>query len=288
MAVDFGKIFDCALRYPLKLETYLLLFIVQLVFSLINWFLLGYSFAGITTETASSIILGKFLASLIYLVPLMIINILVMIFLSCVYFENSLHFYKGKRKPLPKSFVIAKKRFLPLLATVVVMALIFALCFGGIVLILFSLSSSIQGSVSAAGTALLVIGGIWLLVGSIAGLVIAFFMFLAPVICVLDETGPYDSIKKSFEIIGKNKLNTLVFLIIFAVIFLILSIVGALPETVSSLLTGIQAETYQAFSIENISFFVFRAIFSAYSMLFAYSSLVNYYLSIRKRKPKII
>jgi hypothetical protein len=113
-------------------------------------------------------------------------------------------------------------------------------------------------------------------------------MFLAPVICVLDETGPYDSIKKSFEIIGKNKLNTLVFLIIFAVIFLILSIVGALPETVSSLLTGIQAETYQAFSIENISFFVFRAIFSAYSMLFAYSSLVNYYLSIRKRKPKII
>ena len=118
MAVDFGKIFGSALRYPFRKDVYFLLFAFSLIFGLSAWFITGYLIGDIggvgvnATEVA-----GKLISSIIYLVPVTIVGWLVGIFLMTMYFDNSMWFYKGKRKQILESLYIAKERFFYLTLT---------------------------------------------------------------------------------------------------------------------------------------------------------------------------
>lgn len=273
MAVDFGKVFGFALRYPLKGDVYFLLFVFTLITGLLGWFVTGYFMGDITGMEASvADVLGKFIVSVTYLVPVMIISWLIGILLMSMYFHNSMWFYNGKRKPILESFDIAKERFLPLLLMIIVIMLILVTCFGGaLLLIVFSLITQ--------QTLMLIVGVIWFMIGAVIGVFVSFMVILAPVFCVLEKTGPVESIRKSWDLVMKNKLNTFLFLIIYFVIFIIIWLVGSIPETVYSLLAG----QSPLLSFESLFFFVFRTFFTVYLSLFAHSSFVNYYLSIKKK-----
>jgi hypothetical protein len=273
MAVDFGKLFGLALRYPLKRDVYFLLLVFSLITGILSWFVTGYFMGDITGAEASvADFMGKLIVSMVYLAPVTIISWLIGILLMSLYFHNSMWFYNGKRKPIIESFDITKKRFLPLLLTIIVIMLILVACFGGaFLLIVFSLITQ--------QILMLIAGAIWLMIGAIIGVFVSFMIILAPVFCVLEKTGPMESVKKSWNIIMKNKLNTFLFLIIYFVIFIIIWLVGSIPETVYTLLAG----QSPMLSLESLSFFVFRMFFSVYLTLFAHSSFVNYYLSIKKK-----
>ncbi len=274
MAVDFGKVFGFALKYSLRKDVFFMLLAVQLIFSLPTWFMTGYLVGDISGIEGIEAF-GKFISSMLYLAPIIIVGWIIGIFLMGVYFDNSAKFYRGKRKPVLDSLKAGKERFLPLLATLVILGLIFMACFGGIFLFLF-IFPFLE---SQAGILLLIISGIWFLVGSIIAVVVFFMTFLAPVFCVLEKERPLNSIKKSWNLIGKNKLNTFLFLIIFFVIYMVILMVGSIPETIFILMTGEPS----LLSVQSLSFLVFRTFFTVYSILFAYSSDVNYYLSIKKR-----
>lgn len=273
MVVDFGKVFGFALRYPLKGDVYLLLFVFTLITGLLSWFVTGYFMGDITgTEATLADILGEFITSMIYLVPVMIISWLIGILLMSMYFHNSMWFYKGKRKPVLESFGIAKGRFFPLLLTIIVIMLILVACFGGaLLLIVFSFITQ--------QTLMLIVGVIWFMIGAVIGVFVSFMVILAPVFCVLEKTGAVESIRKSWNLVMKNKLNTFLFLIIYFVIFIIIWLVGSIPETVYSLLAG----QSPLLSFESLFFFIFRTFFTVYLTMFAHSSFVNYYLSIKKK-----
>jgi hypothetical protein len=186
-----------------------------------------------------------------------------------------MEFYKGKRKPIFDSLGVAKERFFPFLLTLIIMMLILLACFGSI--ILFSIIFVFLGI--QAGLAFLIIGVIWFLVGSVVGIIVFFMIFLAPVICVLEKARPVDSIKKSWNLIMDNKLNTFLFLIIFFFIYLLVILIGSVPGTISSLLMG----QPQTLSVQGLAFFIFSIFFNVYAAIFAYSVDVNYYLSIKKK-----
>ncbi|UCC91381.1 MAG: hypothetical protein JSV39_03650 [Candidatus Aenigmatarchaeota archaeon] len=274
MALDLGKVFGFALRYPLRKDVFFVLFAVTLIFSLLSWFLTGYLIGDVSALGGAGLaeIIGGVVSSAIYLGPVIIAGWLVGIFLTAAYFDNSAKFFKGKRKPILGSFEIAKERFLPLLVTLIILGLVLLACFGGFLFILIPTLIAPQ-----TGLIFLVAGVIWILAGLVIGAVVAFMTFLSPVFCVLDKTGPVDSIKKSWNLIGKNKLNTFLFFIIFFVIFIAVSLAGSIPEIVFAFFAG----EIPLLSIESFSFLVFRMIFTVYLNMFAYSSYVNYYLSTR-------
>ncbi len=276
MALDFGKVFGFALGYPFRKDVFFVLFAVTLIFSLPSWFLTGYliSYAGALEGTGITEIIGVVVSYAVYIGPVIIAGWLVGIFLTAAYLDNSAKFFKGKRKPIIGSFEIAKERFFPLLVTLIILGLVLLACFGGFLFILIPAFIAPQ-----TGLIFLAAGVIWLLAGLVIGAVVAFMTFLSPVFCVLDKTAPVDSIKKSWNLIGKNKLNTFLFLIIFFVIFIAVSLAGSIPEIVFAFFAG----EIPILSIESFSFMFFRMIFTAYLNIFAYSSYVNYYLSIRKK-----
>ncbi|MEE9323008.1 MAG: hypothetical protein V3U72_00535 [Candidatus Aenigmarchaeota archaeon] len=274
MAVDFGKVFGPALKYPLRKDVYFLLFAFTLIFGLPIWFLTGYFLGdiGVVEGIVVAEIIGTFTSYMIYLAPVTIISWLIGIFLMAMYFDNSMWFYNGKGRSILESFEIAKGRFFSLMLTSIVIILIFAACFGGAFLfIIFSFLAQ-QTNI------LLVIGVIWFFIGSIIGAIVMFTIFLAPIFCVLEKTGPMDSIKKSWNLIMKNKLNTFIFLIIYFVIFIVIWMASSIPETVFIFVAG----QYSVLSFQSLSFFILRTFFTAYLTLFAYSSYVNYYITIKK------
>lgn len=271
MAAEFGKIFSRALKYPLRKDVFFLLLMVQLIFGVLIWFISGY-FMGDLSSLESTAALGRGLTGILYAAPVVIASWIVTIFLMIAYMDNSMKFYKGRRDPLMKSFALARQRFIPFIGTIILLALIFMGCFGiGMIILL------IPAFLQAAETLWLAIAVVWILVGSVIGIVIFFMTFLSPVICVIDRKGPIESIKRSWKLIAGNKVNTFIFLVIYMAIFISVFLVASLPETIYIILTGATGNL----SLGSLAFLIYRTFFTVYLMLFAYSSDVNYYLSIK-------
>ncbi len=274
MAIDFGRVFNFALRYPLRKDAFFLLLAFQLIVTLPVWFITGYFIGNATTGMAGSVeLLGKFISSLVYVIPIVIIGWLVGVFLTSLYFHNAMRFYKGKRRPVIESFMLAKERFFPLLVTIIIIILIMIACFGGgLALIIFPFLLRQTNTLPVV-----IFGLVWFLIGSIIGVVFLFMTFLAPVFCVLGKSRPTESLKKSWNLVMKNKLNTFLFFIIFFTIYVGISFVASIPQVVFTLFAG----QYPVLSVHGLFFFIFRMIFTVYLMLFMYSSYVNYYLDLK-------
>lgn len=273
MRVNFSKIFGLSFRYPFQRDVYLLLFAVNMVFAIAGWFLNGY-FIGDVTNLENLAFLDNFIPFLAYAIPLTIAGWLVMIFLVPAYFDNATHFHQGKRKALAESFAVSKKRFLPVLAVFIILGLVVLACLGGLILSAASVFSS------PIDFTLLMIGGLWSIIGIIVGIVFVFMTFLSLVFCVVEKARPLESIKKSWKTAGKNKVNTLLFLIILIALYIAVAIIGTIPESVFNVVSG----TPQVLSVTSFSFMLVRTVFNTYLALFAYSSLVSYYFSIKKAK----
>lgn len=273
MRVNFSKLFGLSFRYPFHRDVYLLLFAVNMVFAIAGWFLTGY-FIGDVTVFEDVTVMVNFIPFLTYAIPLTIAGWLVTIFLIPAYFDNVTHFHKGKRKALAESFAVSKKRFLPALAVFVILGLVVLACLGGLIL------SAASVLYSPADFTLLMIGGLWSIIGIIVGVVFFFMTFLSPVFCVVEKARPLESIKKSWKTAGKNKVSTLLFLIILTALYIAVAIIGTIPESVFNVVSG----TPQALSVAGFSFMLVRTVFNTYLALFAYSSLVSYYFSIKKAK----
>lgn len=275
MGVDFNKVFRVSLKYPLKMDVYLTFFVIQIIFGIISWFLMGYVGGEIFGPDGSPV-MENIVPFVTYLLPIAVAGWIVMVFLLPAYLDNSAHFTKGKRKPILESFEISKKRFLPTLAVFVIIGLVLLACFGGLILLV----ASVPIASSPEGLTLIAIGGIWFIIGLVASIIVIFTTFLSPVFCVLEKQKPLESIKKSWKLVVKNKANTLVFFIIFFMAYMAIAIAGSLPEIVFTLFYGQPA----TLSLESFSLMAMRTIVNAYLVIFMLSSTVSYYLSISKKR----
>ncbi|MEM5871707.1 MAG: hypothetical protein QW051_02425 [Candidatus Aenigmatarchaeota archaeon] len=276
MKLTFKEIFTRSLKYPLRLDVFVVIFFVNLIFGILGWFItirvVGSEFIPqYLVETLTLETLSKYL---ILLVPLQIIFFVIMIFLIPMYFENIYHFYKGKRKALHESFETSKKRFLDLFILSIIFGFIILVCFGGLFLTMYSLLFS--KDIVILGFAV-----IWFIIGSIIAIILGFMMFTSPIICVLEKSKPIESLKKSWSLISKNKLKTFGFWVILILIYFSISLITSIPDVVYLHLSEnylITASPYYDFIFSIIRIFV-----NSYLTIFFYSSIVFFYLSLRKK-----
>lgn len=272
MGVDFNKIFRLSLKYPVKKDAYLLLLAVQLIFGAVTWFFSGYF--GISGLEGSTPQLQEAITFMIYFLPLAVVGGLIMVFLWPAFIDNSSQFFGGKKKTILGSIDVSKKRFLPTLGVLAILGAVMLACFGGVILILLA-----QTAESSASTlALVALGGLWFVAGSIIGFIVLFMAFLSPFICVLEKNGPVESIKKSWKLVNKNKASTLIFGIIFSVIYIGIAIAGSFPEIAFGAFLGTPA----ALSAESFGLFIIRTVINAYLTLFMLSAVTGFYHSIKK------
>ena len=275
MVLDFSKVFGVSLRYPFERNAYLLFFAVNIVFAIGGWFLTGY-FIGDMTDLETIPALEQMIPFVAYVLPLVIASWLATLFLMPAYFENAAHFYRGKRKAISEGFALSKKRFVSMFALFLILGLIQLACLGGFLLTLLS----IPLLSSPEGLAILSAAAIWVIAGSVAGAVVIFTTFLSPVFCALEKAKPLEAIRKSWGAVLKNKANTLLFFVIFIVMFFGITIIGSMPESVYYILAGQPS----SLSVTSFLFMLLRAAVSTYTSLFAYASLVSYYTGIKKTK----
>jgi hypothetical protein len=267
--IAFNKIFGKALAYPFSRKDVLLVFfLVNLIFSFLGWYITNTLF----NLSDFSLTIEKFIEVIFYIIPVNIIGWIFWIFLMPTYLENSAHFYKGKRKPLFESFDASKKRFLPLLGVFIIFGLLILACFGGFLLIIYAIISGLD-------LTLIGLAGLWFIIGSIVGIVLMFFFFLSPAICVFEKARPIESFKKSFQLVSKNKLNTFLFFIIIILMFFAISIIGSIPELIYGFVAGLPTP----FSIPDFSFMLIRSFVSSYLGLFFYASFAFYYLNVKRK-----
>ncbi|MEM5871766.1 MAG: hypothetical protein QW051_02755, partial [Candidatus Aenigmatarchaeota archaeon] len=130
MKFTFKEIFTRSLKYPLRLDVFVVIFSVNLIFGILGWFInlrvFGSEF--ITEYLAETLTLETLSKYLILLIPLQIIFFIIMIFLTPMYFENISYFYKGKRKALHENFETSKKRFLDLFILSIIFGFIILIC----------------------------------------------------------------------------------------------------------------------------------------------------------------
>ncbi len=280
MSVDFNRIFGLSLRYPLKKDAYLVMLAVQLVFGIIGWFITGFFGRGLfgtgAIDAETMLVAENALAFFGYILPLTFAGWMVMAFLIPAFIDNSAHSFKGKDKAVGKSFGASFKRFLPTLAIFAVLGLILLACLGGLILLVLA----VPVLFTPEGMALALAGGIWLLVGVVVGIIVVFTTFLSPVICTLENEKPLASIRKSWNLIKKNKANTLVFLIVFVIGYIGISLAGSAPEIIYTLLYGDPVGLGPA----DFSLMVIRTAVSTYLLLFALSSITGYYLGLAKKR----
>jgi|GEM_PF-2241529 len=260
--MDFGNVFGKAFSYPLNLKIILILFIYTLFITL-PVTLYSPTFTGKTPT------LSELKAFFNLFIPLWAISFFVGNFLAAFFYDSASRYsQKMKYGKLKDSYEKAKSRYLPLLATQILLFLIVILVFfvfGGFsfVFIFFNLP---------------VIFLIGLLIGISAAVIAAFFLFLSPFFCVLDKSGPVDSLKKSFKLIKINKLNTFIFWIILFIVVIFIGMIGSLPSVFYSI-------EYQSLT-GKILLTIIQLIFGAYSGLFVYSAQVNFYHSLNKQRTK--
>ncbi len=250
--MDFGKIFSRALKYPLNVQAFILLFLVNLASS--------YSSFNLIALTSPTEILS--IASFsISLVPLAV-SIIVTIFLMGLYIDNAAKYFSGSRKSLSKSIAIAKKKFFRLLGVQVLLMLI---------LLLFTVPVLASIAIGAAlGSLAAAIGNV---ISMAAMFIVVFFIFLAPYIAVLENYGVLGSIKASVNVVRKNKLNMLAFWIVYMLISIGAGLLS-LPVTLGSISLLEQL---------NVAIMVLQSLISTYTALFAYSAFTNFYLNAKKK-----
>jgi hypothetical protein len=267
--IAFNKIFGKALAYPFSRKDVLLVFfLVNLIFSFLGWYITNTMFNlsdfSLTTE--------KFIEFIFYVLPINIIGWIFWIFLMPMYLENSIHFYKGKRKPLFESFEASKKRFLPVLGIFIIFGLLILACFGGFLLVIYAV-------ISGSDLTLIGLAGLWFIIGSVIGVVLMFFFFLSPVVCVFEKARSLESFKKSFQLVSKNKLSTSLFFIIIILMFFAISIIGSIPELIYGFFVGLPTPL----SISDLSFMIIRTFVTSYLGLFFYASFAFYYLNLKRK-----
>jgi hypothetical protein len=265
--MDFDKIFNKAFRYPLNLNLFLILFIFSLFASLPTT-VYNYSYI----PEAFSISQLKEL--LMLFIPIWIISFFVGNFLAAFFFDSaSRYFPKMKHGKLKDSFKTAKKRYISLLGTqilfFIILAFIFLFLSGLFIVFLF-----VNPTIFLFG----------ILIGALAAVITAFFLFFCSIACVLDKLNPVDSLKRSFNLVKVNKLNTLVFWIILIIIAIIIGFIGALPSLIYSFSMG---SNLQSLNSKFLFFVIIQFIFGTYLGLFIYSAQVNYYRSLKKETKLI-
>jgi hypothetical protein len=273
MGVDFNKIFSNSVRYPLRKDVFLLAFAVQLVFAVAGWFVTGYFGADIIASEGT-IIPANIMPFMVYIVPITILGWIVNIYLIPAYMDNASHYHKAKKKGITESLDVSRKRFIPMLILSLIYFLIIAACFGGLVLTTMSLPAM----ETAEGLAMIAAGGVWLLIGIFVFAVAAFFTYLSPAFCVLDKSSPLDSLKKSWNTVTRNKMNTLLFFALFFIIYMAVSLGGSLPEVVYYIFTAQQT----GLTMDAFAFMLVRTLVTTYLVLFSMASLVSFYHSLKK------
>ncbi len=259
--MDFGKIFGRAFRYPLNYRIFSIIFVYNFFVTLPTLFFAPPGNGALT--------FSEFKSLMYIFVPLWIVSFFVSNFLAVFYFHNSSKYFKNmKYFNLGKSYKAAKERYFPFLITqilILAIMLISFLFFVGLFFLpaLFGLSNNFS-----------VIFGI--IIGLISLFIIGFFIFLSPVVCLLEKKNPLDSLKKSFDLIKVNKSVTFVFWIVLIMFMLLISFIGSVPEALYSYFTG----------REIFIFSLVQILFTSYTGLFSYSSQVNFYLSISKKVSK--
>lgn len=272
MGVDFNKIFSNSVRYPLRKDAFLLAFAVQLVFAVAGWFVTGYFGADIIAS--ETIIPANIMPFMFYIVPITVIGWIVNIYLIPAYMDNASHYHKAKKKGITESLDVSRKRFMPFLGLSLIYALIIAACFGGMVLTTMALPA-IE---TAEGLAMIAAGGVWLLIGIVVFAVAAFFTYLSPAFCVLDSSSPLDSLKKSWNTVARNKMNTLLFCALFIIIYIAISLGGSLPEVVYYIFTAQQT----GLTLDGFAFMLVRTLVTTYLALLSVASLVSFYHNLKK------
>lgn len=241
--MKYRKIFAAALKYPLDIQAFALLLIVNLAFSYYGFYLVTNP-----VDISSLLSLGTSLT------PFVAANVIVTIFLMALYIDNATQYFSGRRKSLLSSVATAKKKFFRLLGTeLLVMA----------VTILASLPFAL-----AAVPSLSVIAILGLAAGTVAVVLVSFFLSLAPYIAVLDKSGVIGSLKASIKIINKNKPRVFLFWAIY------LS---------SAILLGLAAVALQLVALLGSGEALFlHSLITTYTALFTYSAFSNLYRSVKK------
>jgi len=208
-------------------------------------------------------------------VPLWILSLFVGTFIIGIYYDNASRFFpRMKPASIKKSLVVAKKRYIPLLGIQILLSIIFFcvfFVFGG-----FSIFSILSGNFDVASVLIGVLTGVTAL------LITSFFLFLTPFACVLDKLDPLKSLKKSFNLVNKNKMDTFAFLILMMIGYYIISFIGTIPKLVYTLL---QKSTVYSFNM--FPFFLFQLVFSVIAFLFVISSITNFYIILKGKKTKV-
>lgn len=250
--MDFGKIFSHALKYPLNVQVFVLMLAVNFVFSYSGVYLITLTNPA---NVSSLLTLGM------SIIPVLIVSALITIFLMAMYIDNAGKYFSGGRKPLLSSLPAAKKKFLRLLGTYVLMIIILGVTF---------LPALVSVGLASGFIAPPLLGAA---IGLVALFVAAFFISLAPYIAVLDKFGVFGSLKASFHVVKRNKLNMLVFWIVYLVLSVIISLLS-LPITLG-----------YALSLASVSptILILQSLISTYTALFAYSAFTNFYLSVKKK-----
>ncbi len=189
--MDFGKIFSVALKYPLDAKAFVLLFAVNVVFSLSSIQFLAVDFSD--TAVLENITTPFF--------AIIAASVLATTLLMGLYTDNAEKYFRGKRETLAKSVIVANRKFPRLLATLILMG----------ASIILPLLLALSGAAGAfAGIAL--------------SIIVVFLVFLAPYSVVLTKNGVIGSFRDSYRVVVKNKLNWLIFLAIYFAINMAVSL----------------------------------------------------------------
>lgn len=258
--------FGRALRYPFNSKIFLLIFIVNLATALPSWFYI----TSLGLESINTV--GGLMNFFFLMIPIWVVNFLIFVFLIGLYYHNASKFFsRGKHAGLEKSFDRAKERYIPLLGTMVLLMVIFGLgffIFGGF-------------GIFMASTSMVYVLGVF--PGIIAVIVLTFYLFLAPPITVIEKAGPLESLKRSFSLLKKNKLNTFAFFVILAILAYIISLIGMAPMWIYQISTRNMLLTTSTWMLP---FIIVQLFFGTYVSLLSYSSQVNYYSLLKGGKEK--
>ena len=256
--MDFGKIFSRALKYPFNVQVFLVMLVVNLVFSYS-----GLYFIGLTDPVAVSTLLNLGPAIIPLVIAGIIASILVTIFLMGLYVDNASKYFSSGRKSLLSNLPTAKKKFFRLLGTYILMVMIVIIS----ALPMVALAGIKAFSAGAGAYMPVSIGAV---IGLAIMLIVLFFVSLATYIAVLDKFGILGSIKVSANVVNKNKLSMFIFWILYLIIATALGLLSVAVLLVSVLALDIRILILQSF-------------ITTYTTLFAYSAFTNFYLSVKKK-----
>lgn len=254
--MDFEKIFSKAIKYPLNLQVFVLLFAVNVALSYSGFYI---------AALANPAEITSLMTAGINLMPVAIISILITTFIMGLYIDNAAKYFSDGRKSLAASLPAAKKRFLRLLGTYLLMTAILLIASVPLLAVV-----GFRSFLESSGSVL--IGLVGMAIGFAVLFVAVFFVSLAPYIAVLGNAGVFCSIKGSVRAVGKNKRNMFIFWILYAIIAIGIGLLS-LPVTLN----------YVIGSGADHVFVILESLISTYTALFAYSAFAGFWLSVKKR-----